>query len=160
MKQFLTIMLCLTMVLALASCGQTQTQVSTSPSPTETSPSPSQTPDVDNSPSESQTPSDTASPEDNGAADVGTPETEKGKTLVIYYSATGYTEEVAGYIAGYLGADTFEIVPADVYTSDDLNWRDEGSRVTLEHEDPSLRTLELVSTSVEGWDDYDTVFIG
>jgi hypothetical protein len=41
-----------------------------------------------------------------------------------------------------------------------LNWRNENSRVSREYADPSLRTVELTSTTVEGWDSYDTVFIG
>lgn len=82
------------------------------------------------------------------------------KVLVVYYSATGSTKAVAGYIANALGADTFELTPAKPYTSDDLDWRNENSRVSREYADPSLRTVELTSTTVEGWDSYDTVFIG
>lgn len=41
-----------------------------------------------------------------------TPDTEETNALVVYFSATGNTEAVAGYIADTLGADTFEITPA------------------------------------------------
>ena len=85
---------------------------------------------------------------------------EGGKTLVVYYSASGNTAAVAGYIADALDADTFELVPQEQYSSDDLNWRDSGSRVNREHEDESLRDIALVANSVENWDEYDTVFIG
>ena len=80
--------------------------------------------------------------------------------LVVYYSATGNTETVANYIAEATGGDIFEITPAEPYTDDDLNWTDENSRVTREHEDESLRDVELTTTQVENWDSYDTVFIG
>ena len=90
----------------------------------------------------------------------GNTETEGGKTLVVYYSAQGHTEEVAQKIADNLGADIFEIVPQDEYTSEDLDWTDDNSRVTREYEDESLRNTELVSTSVDNWDSYDTVLIG
>lgn len=50
--------------------------------------------------------------------------------------------------------------PVEPYTDDDLNWSDDNSRVSQEHEDESLRDVELVSTDVENWDSYDTVFIG
>ena len=96
-------------------------------------------------------------PDENTGANT---ETETGKTLVVYYSAQGHTEEVAQKIANNLGADIFEIQPVDEYTSEDLDWTDDNSRVTREHEDESLRNIELVSTSVDNWDSYDTVIIG
>ena len=83
-----------------------------------------------------------------------------GGVLVVYYSATGSTEAVAGYIANVTDADTFAITPVEPYTSDDLNWRDRSSRVSKEHDDASLRVMELTETTVDGWEDYDTVFIG
>lgn len=82
------------------------------------------------------------------------------KTLVVYYSATGTTKDVANMIASATGGDLFEIQPKDAYTSDDLDWTNDNSRVTREHEDESLRNVELVSTTVDNWDSYDRVFIG
>lgn len=86
--------------------------------------------------------------------------TGTGKTLVVYYSAQGHTEEVANKIANNLGADIFKIEPVDEYSSADLDWTDSNSRVSQEHDDESLRNIELVSTNVENWDSYDTVLIG
>ena len=80
--------------------------------------------------------------------------------LVVYFSAQGHTEAVAEQIAENLGADLFEIVPADPYTSDDLDWTDNNSRVSREHDDEALRDVELVSTTVDNWEDYDTIIIG
>lgn len=80
--------------------------------------------------------------------------------LVVYFSATGNTERVAGYIAETTGGDLFELVPVDPYTSDDLRWTDDDSRVVQEYENPVLRDIELVSTTVENWAEYDVVFIG
>ena len=48
--------------------------------------------------------------------------TTTGKTLVVYFSATGTTQGVAQTIADTVGADLFEVVPSDPYTSDDLTW--------------------------------------
>ena len=83
-----------------------------------------------------------------------------GKTLVVYFSAQGHTEAVAQQIAENLGADIFEIEPVDEYTNSDLNWTDDNSRVSREHEDESLRNVELTSTTVDNWEEYDTVLIG
>ncbi|MDY5586581.1 MAG: flavodoxin [Oscillospiraceae bacterium] len=83
-----------------------------------------------------------------------------GKVLVVYYSASGNTERVAKDIAGAAGADLFEITPTEVYTDDDLNWRNSDSRVSREHDDEFLRDVPLTTTEVPDWDSYDTVFIG
>lgn len=82
------------------------------------------------------------------------------KILVDYYSAQSHTEAVAKKIAANLNADMFEIVPKDVYTSADLNWSDEEFRVSREHDNESLRNIELKNTKVDNWDSYDTVLIG
>lgn len=39
--------------------------------------------------------------------------TESGKILVVYYSASRHTGDVAGYIAAATGGDTFELEPVD-----------------------------------------------
>lgn len=92
------------------------------------------------------------------AVDNADEQTEK--VLVVYYSASGNTKTVAETIAQYTGGDLFEIVPAEAYTSEDLDWRQESSRVNREHEDESLQDIELVSATVEDFDSYSTVFIG
>ena len=86
--------------------------------------------------------------------------TSDKKVLVVYFSATGSTERVAREIANNLNADLFEIEPKDEYTSDDLNWSNSNSRVSREHNDESLRNVELKTTTVNNWDSYDTVLIG
>ena len=86
--------------------------------------------------------------------------TADGNVLVVYYSATGNTQNVANIIADITGGDLFELEPVELYTDEDLNYSDENSRVSREHEDESLRNVELTSTTVDNWDSYDTVFIG
>lgn len=68
-----------------------------------------------------------------------------GKTLVVYYSATGSTKAVAEKIAKNLNADTFELVPEKPYTSADLN---------------SKREVALVKSTPDNWEQYDTVYVG
>ena len=87
-------------------------------------------------------------------------ENADGKILVVYYSASGYTEKVAEYIADETSGDLFEIEPVNVYSDDDLDWTNHDIRVCYEHENQESRNVELVSIEVADWDSYDTVFIG
>lgn len=80
--------------------------------------------------------------------------------LVVYYSATGNTEEAANMIADATGGDLFELEPKEPYTDEDLDYSNEDSRVSQEHENEDLRDVELETTTVDNWDSYDTVFIG
>ena len=80
------------------------------------------------------------------------------KTLVAYFSATGTTREAAQELARQKGADLFEIVPAVPYTQADLDWRDKGSRSTLEMKDRSSRPA--IKATVPNLDEYDVVWIG
>lgn len=97
---------------------------------------------------------------DSNVADDTTAADSNGKTLVVYYSATGNTKNVAETIAQVTGGDLFEIEPKEPYTDDDLDWTNDDSRVSREHEDESSRDVELTSTEVPDWDSYDTVYIG
>lgn len=87
-------------------------------------------------------------------------EAESGKTLVVYYSATGNTEEAANYIAAATNADIFALEPKNPYTDADLDWTDDNSRVVYEHDNPDARDVELAAVTVPDWESYDTVFIG
>ena len=148
MKKLTALLLSVVLVLSLAACGPANKPASSTTQP-ETS-APTEQPATEPSESSSTAPAESV------------PETqpETGKTLVVYYSASGNTERVAKDIAEAAGADLFEIVPTEVYTSDDLDWTNPDSRVSREHDDESLRDVPLTTTEVPDWDSYDTVFIG
>ena len=151
-KRLLSCVLAGSVALALAACGQ-QSAGGSSAGNQSTSQSTDQSREEVSSAAQSSAGSGAdASGTESGAG--------SGSVLVVYYSATGNTEGVANYIAEATGGDLFEITPAEPYTDDDLNWSDENSRVTREHEDESLRDVELTTTQVENWDSYDTVFLG
>ena len=97
---------------------------------------------------------------EEASAEEESTEGAEGKTLVVYFSATGNTERVAEMIAETTGGDLFELEPADPYTDEDLNYNDENSRVSQEYADESLRNVELVATTAEGFDEYENVFVG
>ena len=52
-------------------------------------------------------------------ADAPVEPAENANVLVVYFSATGNTGQVAEHIAAATGGDLFEIVPAEPYTSAD-----------------------------------------
>lgn len=79
-------------------------------------------------------------------------------TLVAYFSATGTTARAAHAIADAIGADLYEIAPAEPYTSADLNWNDRASRSSREMNDESCRPA--ITGTVENMDAYNTVFVG
>ena len=115
--------------------------------------------------SNNETPSKTSSTASTDKSSDTTSEnnsdkTSNGKILVVYYSATGSTKAVAQTIADTANADLFEITPVDPYTSDDLNWTDDNSRVSVEHNDESKRDVKLTKTTPDNWEQYDTVFVG
>lgn len=143
MKKLTALLLSVVLALSLAACGSANKPASSTTQP-ETSAPTEQPESFSTAPAESE------------------PETQPktGKTLVVYYSASGNTERVAKDIAEAAGADLFEIVPTEVYTSEDLNWTNSDSRVSREHDDESLRDVPLTTTEVPDWDSYDTVFIG
>ena len=148
MKKLTALLLSVVLALSLAACGSANKPASSTTQP-ETS-APTEQPATEPSESSSTAPAESE------------PETqpETGKTLVVYYSASGNTERVAKDIAEAADADLFEIVPTEVYTSDDLDWTNPDSRVSREHDDESLRDVPLTTTEVPDWDSYDTVFIG
>ena len=83
---------------------------------------------------------------------------EKKKVLVVYFSATGTTKQVAKQIAQSAGADICEIAPAKPYSSDDLDWTNQQSRSSVEMGNPNARPdIKMVSVDVS---QYDYVFLG
>ena len=72
----------------------------------------------------------------------------------------GNTREIAEYIASTTGGDLFEIIPEKIYSSEDLDWTNNNSRVSYEHDNPTERNVVLKTPNAENFDTYDTVFIG
>lgn len=83
---------------------------------------------------------------------------EGADVLVAYFSATGNTENIAEHLQTILGADLYEIVPEDPYTSADLDYTDSSSRSQVEGRDPDARPA--ISGGVENMEDYEIIFLG
>ena len=159
-KMITAVMMCMLLVMGMTACGNTNTNA-----PTETS---------DTRQTEAESNESTGSHETN-LSDVDTntesadvmeneePETDVqtayGKdTLVVVFSATGTTKGVAERIAAAENADFYEILAAETYTSDDLNYNDSNSRTTKEQDDKSVRP-EIASESID-LSGYSKIYIG
>ena len=156
MKRTLSLLMSLVMALSLAACGGNGNSSSQASSAAPESSAAESSASESSSEASSEISSEAPSSSQAQSEDTGS----GSSALVVYYSATGNTEQVAQYIANATGGDLFEIQPVEPYTDDDLNWTDDNSRVSQEHADESLRDVELVADTVDNWDQYDTVFIG
>ncbi|MDD6783007.1 MAG: flavodoxin [Prevotellaceae bacterium] len=83
---------------------------------------------------------------------------KKKKVLVVYFSATGTTRQVAKQIAEIADADICEIVPVKPYSDADLDWTNKQSRSSVEMSNPKARPeIKVLSIDVSK---YDYVFLG
>lgn len=153
MKKWIVFILSVLMILSLVSCSS---QGDDSTSVSQTTKEGSETEIIQNSSEQLSEESEESSVE----ASVEELDVTEGKTLVVYYSATGYTESVANYIAEATDGELFELKPVEEYSRDDLDWTDRDSRVSREHENPDERVVDLVTSTVSDWESYDTIFIG
>ena len=100
-------------------------------------------------------------------AAVQTEAASSSKIVVVYFSNTGTTETVAKRISKKTGATMVKVEPTDPYTADDLDWNDDNSRVSKEHDSadspaessvrPDISNLNQIKKAVKK---ADVVFIG
>lgn len=101
-------------------------------------------------------PKDTANTAENEQIAKGD-DAMTGSTLIAYFSCTGTTERIADIIEEATGADTFRIVPQQLYTEADLAYYT-GGRADQEQNDPSARPA--IAGRIEDMADYDTIILG
>ena len=79
------------------------------------------------------------------------------KTLVAYFSASGYTASLAKRMAAAAKCDIFEIKPATPYTDADLNWTNPLARCNKE----KIGKKDVpIASKIEDFDSYELFFIG
>ncbi|WP_296823057.1 flavodoxin [uncultured Megasphaera sp.] len=80
------------------------------------------------------------------------------KKIVIYFSASGVTAKRARELASVTGSDIQAIVPAQRYSSADLDWTDHKSRSYQENLDDAVRpALKQGTVDFAG---YDRIYLG
>lgn len=156
-RGFLLAAVCMMMTGMLAGCGSSNEQTASTSQAVQTEIVAEQETTGGDAGEEAEV--DTASAEESAAAE-NSAEAAEGKTLVVYFSASGNTERVAEVIADATGGELFELVPVEPYTDEDLDYTDDNSRVSQEHEDESLRHVELVEDTVEDLFAVKNVYIG
>lgn len=157
MRKILLLLLGVFTVMAFAACGSSisessQQNDSSSAKTTETNKS-DETKD-----SENKTDSIAASSDNDSNSDNTENDAEKSSAAVVYFSATGTTENIAQEIADTLDADIYEIVPAEEYTSDDLDYNNDSCRANKEMNDADSRPA--IANDLSAVTGYDTIIIG
>ncbi len=79
------------------------------------------------------------------------------KSLVLYFSATNNTEEIAKYISEITSSDILEIIPKDAYTDEDLDYNNNNSRANREQNDKNARPEISNKLDLEN---YDIIYLG
>lgn len=148
MKRLVSILMMFALLLSFTACGKSGTGEEIGKLPDTASQTEQQTSAPD---TETDDSTDTTSEETE-------PDKTEAKALVVYFSCTGNTKAVAQRISELTGADLYEIVPADPYTDEDLNYNNDDCRANREMDDPSARPV--IGSDTIDISSYDTVFIG
>ena len=139
-KKILCLILCVIAVIGLCSCAK-----KTANNGVEKSQSTTQSADAQDS-NEAENAGQTA--QTNAAYE---------KTLVVYFSCTGNTAQIASYIAEIKNADLLEIEPQKPYTSEDLSKGENTRAYAEQHSNVNDVKIKTPNVSIS---DYDTVYIG
>ena len=147
-KNLIAFFLILSLALLSAGCGNTPAQATPAPTPAPTeapaaTPAPTQEPE--------------AAPTQTAAEEAPTEPTQENKSLVIVFSCTGTTRGVAEKIAALTGAELVDLVPAQPYTAEDLNYNDRSTRATVEQNTPEARPEIASDISLDG---VTTLYLG
>ena len=143
MKKLVFILITFTLLFSLAACSSTNSGGSSSPVPQ----------------SSRQRPSPTAEANNQGSSsELSTPDTETtetgAKSLIVYFSWSGNTENVADAIAKQTGSDIFEIVPETPY-SDDYD-----AVLDVAQEEQRENARPAIANNIENIAGYDVIYVG
>ena len=131
MKKILSLLSAVLLIISFSACSQNKTNITAEPS---------------DDPSVSATDNESSTQSENESKNQDT--VNQNASAIVYFSATGTTKTVAETMSSVLNADLYEIVPAQPYSSDDLNYNNDSCRANLEMNDEDARPeIAMQSTS-------------
>ena len=136
MKKRIAILLLLALTLVSAGCGKTPAQEQSTPAPTA---------------------APEAAPAQTAIEKAPAEPAQENKSLVVAFSCTGTTRGVAEKIAALTGAELVDLIPAQPYTAEDLNYNDRSTRATVEQNTPDARPEIASDISLNG---VTTLYLG
>ena len=148
-KKLIALILLLALVLVSAGCGSIPAQAASTPAP---APTPAATPALTQTPASTPEAAPAEAPKEAPAEPA-----QENKSLVVVFSCTGTTKGVAEKIAALTGAELVDLVPAQPYTAEDLNYNDRSTRATVEQNTPDARPEIASDISLDG---VTTLYLG
>ena len=149
MKKLIAFFLLLALTLVSAGCGSAPAQATATPAPTQ---APAATPALTQTPASTPEAAPAEAPKEAPAEPA-----QENKSLVVVFSCTGTTKGVAEKIAALTGAELVDLVPAQPYTAEDLNYNDRSTRATVEQNTPDARPEIASDISLDG---VTTLYLG
>ena len=148
MKKWIAGFLLLVLMLICAGCGSIPAQATPAPTP-----APTEAPAATPAPTEAPE----AVPEIVKTEATPAEPAQENKSMVVVFSCTGTTKGVAEKIAALIGAELVDLVPAQPYTAEDLNYNDRSTRATVEQNNPDARPEIAEDISLDG---VTTLYLG
>lgn len=149
MKKIVSILMIFTLLFSFAAYSRKVTNEESS-SPTQKSSNQSSAPAK-----ESNSQSDSSEPAESNEQNASSAPTEtEAKSLVVYFSWSGNTENVAKSIQSQTDSDIFELIHETPY-SDDYN-----AVVNFAQEEQKNNARPAISGSVENMEQYDVIYVG
>ena len=146
MKKLTAVFLLLVLTLVSVGCGNTQAQAQSTPAPSQAqtaAPAPAAAPGT--------------APAQAAAEEAPAEPIQENKSLIVVFSCTGTTKGVAEKIAALSGAELIDLIPAQPYTAEDLNYNDRSTRATVEQNTPDARPEIASDISLDG---VTTLYLG
>lgn len=150
MKKVFSILMVFTLLFSLAACGNSTSNEVSSSTSQQSSTTNSTLAEESNNQNTSHEPEEETSNQNNSSI----PTVTDSKSLVVYFSWSGNTKNVANSIQTQTDSDVFEIVPATPY-SDDYN-----TVVDLAQEEQRNNARPAISGSIENIEKYDVIYVG